>query len=71
MTAGDLGSATLEPEAISEIRRGEAAASAALLEASYACLEFRDLTIVYGEETKRRASALFSASPCQRCHMPR
>lgn len=58
MTPGDLGSATLPPEEISKVRRGEAAAAAALIEASYTCLEFRDLTIVYGEEMKRPASAL-------------
>ena len=58
MTPGDLGSATLSSEEIARVRRGEAAASAALLEASYTCLECRDLTVVYGEETKRPASAL-------------
>ena len=58
MTAGDLGSATLSRSEISRIRRREAAASAKLLGARYTCLEFADLTLVYGERTKRRVSAL-------------
>jgi len=58
MTAGDLGSSTLAPAEISKVRKGEAAAAAALIDASYTCLEFRDLTVVYGEETKRPASAV-------------
>ena len=58
ITPGDLGSATLSSDEIARIRHGEAAASAALLEASYTCLWFRDLTVVYGKETKRPASAL-------------
>ena len=58
MTPGDLGSASLSSEEIARVRRGEAAASAALLEASYTCLEDRDLTVVYGEEAKRSASAV-------------
>jgi LmbE family N-acetylglucosaminyl deacetylase len=58
MTAGDLGSATRSRAEISRIRRKEAAASARLLGAGYTCLGFDDLTIVYREATKRRASAL-------------
>ena len=58
MTPGDLGSATLSSDEIARVRRSEAAASAALLEASYTCLEYRDLTVAYGEETKRSASAI-------------
>jgi LmbE family N-acetylglucosaminyl deacetylase len=58
MTAGDLGSATRPRAEISRIRREEATASAKLLDAPYTCLEFDDLTIVYGEATKRRVSAL-------------
>src|SRR3989442_6744848 len=58
MTAGDLGSATLTRAQISRTRRREAAASARLLGAGYTCLGFDDLTIVYNEATKRRASAL-------------
>jgi LmbE family N-acetylglucosaminyl deacetylase len=58
MTAGDLGSMRLSRAAISRVRRREAAAAAAVLGASYSCLEFDDLTIVYGEASKRRVSGL-------------
>ena len=61
MTAGDLGSATLGSAAISRVRRREAAASAALLGADYTCLEFKDLTITYGETGKRLISGLLRA----------
>ena len=58
MTAGDLGTMTLSREEISDVRRKEAAASAALLGASYTCLGFEDLQLGYGPEPKRRVSAL-------------
>lgn len=58
MTPGDLGSMRHSREEISRIRRAEAAASAAILGAGYTCLEFRDLTIVYDETTKRRVTGL-------------
>jgi N-acetylglucosamine malate deacetylase 1 len=58
MTPGDLGSMKHTREQISDIRRKEAAASAAILGAAYTCLEFSDLTIVYGEATKRRVTGL-------------
>ncbi len=58
MTPGDVGSMRLSREAISEIRRAEAAASAAILDATYDCLEFDDLTIAYGAEAKRRVCGL-------------
>lgn len=58
MTPGDVGSMSLSREAIAEIRRSEAAASAAILGATYACLEFDDLAIVYGAEAKRRVCGL-------------
>jgi len=58
MTPGDLGSMRHSREEISRIRRAEAAASAAVIGATYTCLELRDLTIVYGEDPKRRATAL-------------
>lgn len=57
MTPGDLGSSTLGPEAIAEVRRGEAAGAAALLDAPYTCLEYRDLTIACDPESKRHVSA--------------
>jgi LmbE family N-acetylglucosaminyl deacetylase len=58
MTPGDLGSAKLGPEEIAKVRRAEAAASAALVEASYTCLGYGDLTITCDTESKRRVSAL-------------
>ena len=61
MTAGDLGSATLSRSRISRIRRGEAAASAAILGARYTCLGFGDLTIAYGERPKRIVTGLIRA----------
>lgn len=56
MTAGDLGSATLSRKRIADVRRREAAAAAKLLGASYTCLGFDDLCIVYSEAAKRRVS---------------
>jgi LmbE family N-acetylglucosaminyl deacetylase len=51
MTAGDCGSTELPPEEISRVRRGEAAAAAAIIGASYHCLEERDLLVCYNETT--------------------
>jgi LmbE family N-acetylglucosaminyl deacetylase len=58
MTPGDQGSSTLGSEEIATVRRAEAAASAALLDATYTCLEYRDLTITCDADSKRRVSAL-------------
>jgi LmbE family N-acetylglucosaminyl deacetylase len=49
MTPGDCGSAELPPEEISRVRRGEGAAAAALIGATYHCVEERDLRIFYNE----------------------
>lgn len=56
MTPGDCGSAELGCEAISEVRRSEAKASADLLGADYLCLEFRDLNIFNNDESRRRVT---------------
>lgn len=56
MTAGDLGSATLPRAKIAAQRKREAAAAAKLLGASYTCLGFDDLCVVYSEASKRRVS---------------
>src|SRR5579872_672136 len=56
MTAGDCGSAELDPAEISRLRRGEARASAALLKADYLCLEFQDLGIVHDNDSRRRVT---------------
>src|SRR5207249_10106237 len=49
MTPGDCGSAELPPEEIGRIRRSEGARAAALIDATYHCLEERDLRIFYCE----------------------
>ena len=56
MTAGDLGSAELEPQEIARIRRGEAQAAADLLGAEYMCLEFGDLAIEVNNDGRRRVT---------------
>lgn len=56
MTAGDCGSAELPPEDISRVRLAEAEKSAGLLGADYACLHFRDLTIVHDNDSRRRVT---------------
>jgi LmbE family N-acetylglucosaminyl deacetylase len=58
MTPGDCGSAELDAEAISAIRREEARAAAALIGAEYICLEFRDLAIFNDDESRRRVTEL-------------
>lgn len=54
MTAGDCGSAEHDAATIAEIRRGEARAAAALLEADALCLEFGDLAIFNDDDARRR-----------------
>ena len=54
MTPGDCGSAELGQEAIAQVRRTEAQAAAELLGAEYTCLEFRDLSIVFDNDSRRR-----------------
>ena len=58
MTPGDVGSATLPAEAISAIRRKEAARAAAVIGGKYHCLESRDLYVTFDEATLRRAMRL-------------
>src|SRR3954466_8571119 len=61
MTPGDCGSAELPPERISEVRREEGARAAALIGATYHCLEERDLLIFYGERPLERVTRLLRA----------
>ena len=56
MTAGDLGSAELEQEAIAKIRREEASQAAEMLGAEYMCLEFGDLAIEVNNDGRRRVT---------------
>ena len=56
MTPGDCGSDELDADAISDVRRQEAAAAAKIIDAEYHCLEFRDLSIVFDNESRRRVT---------------
>lgn len=58
MSPGDLGSATLDREAIAAIRRDEGRRAAALLKGAWHCLEARDLSLFFCDELCRRATAL-------------
>lgn len=56
MTPGDCGSDELDSDAISTVRREEARAAAKMIEAEYHCLEFRDLSIVFDNESRNRVT---------------
>lgn len=56
MTPGDCGSREMGPEEIAQVRRGEGQKAAELLGGSYECLEFRDLSIVVDNDSKRRVT---------------
>jgi LmbE family N-acetylglucosaminyl deacetylase len=56
MTPGDCGSVEFGPEEIARIRRDEALKSAEILGADYLCLEFRDLSIVIDDASRRRVT---------------
>src|SRR5438105_1232262 len=56
MTPGDCGSAEMPPLDIARTRRREGGAAAALIGATYHCLEERDLLIVYGERTLEKVA---------------
>jgi LmbE family N-acetylglucosaminyl deacetylase len=58
MTPGDCGSAEHDAEAIAAIRRGEAGASAAMIDADYRCAEFRDLAIFNDDDSRRRVTEI-------------
>jgi LmbE family N-acetylglucosaminyl deacetylase len=58
MTAGDCGSKDLKREEISQIRKTEAARSASLLEATYDCLDFEDLFIIYDKPSIIKVTSL-------------
>jgi LmbE family N-acetylglucosaminyl deacetylase len=63
-TPGDCGSACLTAEEIAHIRRGEAAAAAQVLGATYYCLEERDTNVIFDKATNRKVIDLFrSISP--------
>jgi LmbE family N-acetylglucosaminyl deacetylase len=56
MTPGDGGSAEHTAEEISAIRREEARRAAVIMDAEYTCLEFRDLSIVFDNDSRRRVT---------------
>jgi LmbE family N-acetylglucosaminyl deacetylase len=58
MTPGDCGSAELPADEIAAIRRAEGARAAALLGATYHCVEERDLLIFYAERPLERVTRL-------------
>ncbi|HEY3742187.1 MAG TPA: PIG-L family deacetylase [Bryobacteraceae bacterium] len=58
MTNGDCGSAERDPEAIAAIRKAEAAASAALIGASYRWGGCRDLSVFNDDATRRAVCGL-------------
>jgi len=58
MTAGDCGSMELAPDSISTIRRAEAARAAAIIGATYHCLDQHDLLIFYNEPALERVTRL-------------
>lgn len=58
-TAGDCGTMTESQQRISEIRKAENAASAALIGATYHCLGEMDLKVVYDKPTIQKAIDLF------------
>lgn len=59
MTPGQAGSDTVGPDEISTIRRAESAASAAVLNGDYECLENEDIFIFYDRPTLLKAIGLF------------
>ena len=56
MTPGDCGSAEHSSELIAAIRREEARKAAVVLNAECSCLEFRDLSIVFDNDSRRRVT---------------
>src|SRR5687768_11962667 len=58
MTAGDCGSAEHDAESISRLRRAEGAAAARLMNATYHCLEEKDLLICYDERALEKVTRL-------------
>jgi LmbE family N-acetylglucosaminyl deacetylase len=58
MTPGDCGTREMGPDEIAAVRRGEARRAAELIGARYLCLEFRDLSIVVDNDSKRRVTEI-------------
>ncbi len=58
MTAGDCGSVEHDAQTIARLRRAEGADAAALIGATYWCLEEKDLLVVYGERPLEKVTRL-------------
>lgn len=58
MTGGDCGSTLLPPDKIARIRQREAARAARLIEATYDCMEEKDLLVFYDRPTLRKVMEL-------------
>ena len=58
MTAGDCGSVEYDPRAIARMRRAEGAKAAALIGATFHCLEEKDLLVFYNERTLEKVTRL-------------
>jgi LmbE family N-acetylglucosaminyl deacetylase len=58
MTAGDCGAIDTSLEETARIRRGEAAAAAAMIGADYHCANVPDLAVFNGDATRRAATEL-------------
>ena len=58
MTAGDCGSVEHGAEAIGRLRRAEGAKAAALIGATYHCLEEKDLLVFYSERSLEKVTRL-------------
>lgn len=58
---GDCGSMELGPEQIGAVRRAENIKAAAIIGATYHCLEFRDLYITFDKDSIRRVASLTRA----------
>jgi len=58
LAPGDKGTAEYSIEEISIIRKAEAAEAAKLIDATYHCLEFEDVYILYDRESINRTSSL-------------
>ncbi len=56
MTAGDCGSVVEDAQAIGRRRRGEGMRAAAMMGASYHCLEEKDLLVFYNERTLEKVT---------------
>lgn len=61
MTAGDCGTTQMSPEAISQTRKEEGKKGAAMIGASYHCLEEKDLLVFYNERALEKVVRLLRA----------